>query len=424
MKKCENCGFENPDGFTFCGFCGKRTDGKIECEKCGKLISKNTKYCGFCGSRVDGKIECSNCHTVREKNIKFCPNCGQQELNESAKKKTGQKNIKSSSSKVLIYDLFVKISAIVLSVLFIIGILCPYLSMEANGTTSTSLYLFDFLSSDFFDSFKTLTSTFGKKGELMGIYLALGFTFAVVGTISTVTFGIITIVKNSMSLYNKEKCDSYKFLRITIFSYFCMIGAVLLLNGGLINTQGTSISLGAMPIILLILTIMVVIVKNIIGAFSNGFEVSKANIMSLSFKLVSFIFSIVAFFLILGPVVVMKNSFSSTHYLLSVVSITTDINAGASVFAVIVTLIVVISMIGSLCAKATNFIENKKKLFLTSSIVEVSSVVISFIVSLVVFDKIMNYASLSVAPGFIIALIFALISLGTSITSIIFNKKQ
>lgn len=64
-----------------------------------------------------------------------------------------------------------------------------------------------------------------------------------------------------------------------------MIGAVLLLNGGLVDTQGISVSLGAMPIILLILTIMVVIVKNIIGAFSNGFEVSKANIMSLSFKL-------------------------------------------------------------------------------------------------------------------------------------------
>lgn len=120
----------------------------------------------------------------------------------------------------------------------------------------------------------------------------------------------------------------------------------------------------------------------------------------------------------------MKNSFSATHYLLSGVSITADINAGASVFAVIVNLIVVILMIGTLCAKATNFIENKKKLFLISSIVEVSSILICFIVSLVVFDKIMTYASLSVAPGFIIALIFAFISLGTSITSIIFNKKQ
>lgn len=34
MKKCENCGCENPDDFTFCGFCGSRVDGKIECSNC------------------------------------------------------------------------------------------------------------------------------------------------------------------------------------------------------------------------------------------------------------------------------------------------------------------------------------------------------------------------------------------------------
>ena len=71
---CVKCGFEVPDGGTFCPNCGARADGKKKCINCKSLINETAVYCTFCGARVDGKKVCDACGEVFDG--KFCPKCG------------------------------------------------------------------------------------------------------------------------------------------------------------------------------------------------------------------------------------------------------------------------------------------------------------------------------------------------------------
>ncbi len=48
--KCPSCGFENPDGFAFCGQCGKKLS--IKCPNCGADVPPGFAFCGQCGTRI------------------------------------------------------------------------------------------------------------------------------------------------------------------------------------------------------------------------------------------------------------------------------------------------------------------------------------------------------------------------------------
>lgn len=48
--RCQQCGFENPAGFKFCGECGAKL--KIICQNCGFESPPNFKFCGECGTRL------------------------------------------------------------------------------------------------------------------------------------------------------------------------------------------------------------------------------------------------------------------------------------------------------------------------------------------------------------------------------------
>lgn len=48
--KCPTCGFENPDGFAFCGQCGHRL--ALVCPGCGAESSSGFAFCGQCGTQL------------------------------------------------------------------------------------------------------------------------------------------------------------------------------------------------------------------------------------------------------------------------------------------------------------------------------------------------------------------------------------
>ncbi len=52
MIKCPACGFENPDGFAFCGQCGVRLAAPTTCPQCGAQIPQGMAFCGQCGARL------------------------------------------------------------------------------------------------------------------------------------------------------------------------------------------------------------------------------------------------------------------------------------------------------------------------------------------------------------------------------------
>src|SRR5207302_4874697 len=48
--QCPSCGFENPEGFRFCGSCG--TTLAQACSNCGAEVPPGFKFCGTCGQSL------------------------------------------------------------------------------------------------------------------------------------------------------------------------------------------------------------------------------------------------------------------------------------------------------------------------------------------------------------------------------------
>ena len=64
MKKCSQCGAENPDNAKFCHNCGSKdfsikSDGNI-CPKCGKTNVKDAKFCHSCGASLNSNSSSSS----------------------------------------------------------------------------------------------------------------------------------------------------------------------------------------------------------------------------------------------------------------------------------------------------------------------------------------------------------------------------
>lgn len=50
--KCSKCGFENPNGFKFCGQCGSKLEVYNKCPNCGTTFPSEGIFCPECGTRV------------------------------------------------------------------------------------------------------------------------------------------------------------------------------------------------------------------------------------------------------------------------------------------------------------------------------------------------------------------------------------
>lgn len=75
--KCPDCGALVPDGYKFCGGCGRPiAPSKVKCTKCGKEIDPGLKFCPECGSPQSMDRFCKNCGNKLDNESKFCPKCG------------------------------------------------------------------------------------------------------------------------------------------------------------------------------------------------------------------------------------------------------------------------------------------------------------------------------------------------------------
>ena len=62
MKKCSQCGFDNPESAMFCGKCGNKLPEIIpdapeapagtRCPVCGMMNPDNAVFCGGCGKNL------------------------------------------------------------------------------------------------------------------------------------------------------------------------------------------------------------------------------------------------------------------------------------------------------------------------------------------------------------------------------------
>jgi predicted amidophosphoribosyltransferase len=50
--QCAGCGHENPEGFKFCGECGKPLAQERLCRSCGAANGLATRFCGQCGAAL------------------------------------------------------------------------------------------------------------------------------------------------------------------------------------------------------------------------------------------------------------------------------------------------------------------------------------------------------------------------------------
>lgn len=75
--KCPNCGASVPQGYKFCGGCGKPLEqSKAKCTKCSKEIDAGLKFCPECGSPQEVDKFCKNCGNKIDNDSKFCSKCG------------------------------------------------------------------------------------------------------------------------------------------------------------------------------------------------------------------------------------------------------------------------------------------------------------------------------------------------------------
>ncbi|TMK29793.1 MAG: hypothetical protein E6G61_08700, partial [Actinobacteria bacterium] len=54
VVKCPECGFDNPEGFRFCGSCGA-SFGQT-CPFCGADVPQGFRFCGSCGRAIDTAV--------------------------------------------------------------------------------------------------------------------------------------------------------------------------------------------------------------------------------------------------------------------------------------------------------------------------------------------------------------------------------
>ncbi len=230
--ECKHCGKPIVDGATFCGYCGKRVDGKRPCSACGYLNAEDYAFCVSCGKRIDGKTECPNCGTVYEGN--FCPTCGQ----GVKKPKAAPMSATNGSSKMKLNKLFDIISgaAMMLGVLLALVFVCLIGIKEtvlvSGDKVSHNSGLFYFFGNYYKDLNEVDFADSGMTGWFADICEGMGTVAGIFGTlisaaiiIAVVTFAVIAIVKYIRSWTGKTENKSFGAALGCMISF--IVGAVV-----------------------------------------------------------------------------------------------------------------------------------------------------------------------------------------------------
>lgn len=155
---CKNCSREIPDDFTYCPYCGKRTDGKKICKNCGAEISEEYAFCPKCGSVQNGDYAPEN-KTARDGNVGYVaeeapapsdkqggeriPLCNGAEFKESKKKSRPERKRKSPDFKRLKDSmdkgLISRIVLIVVTAVFFICSFCGVMTVNITGSINNDI---------------------------------------------------------------------------------------------------------------------------------------------------------------------------------------------------------------------------------------------------------------------------------------------
>jgi membrane protease subunit (stomatin/prohibitin family) len=76
-NSCPHCGVPVPEGYKYCGSCGKPVAiPKVKCKKCGFEMDTQIKFCPECGTPSLEERVCKECGKPVPASSKFCPECG------------------------------------------------------------------------------------------------------------------------------------------------------------------------------------------------------------------------------------------------------------------------------------------------------------------------------------------------------------
>ena len=238
--ECKKCSAVNPEEAVFCRNCGKRLDGKVSCPACDAMNDEDSNFCIHCGTKLSNKSICPSCNTVYEGN--FCPACGktapaQPQTRAHKAKQTVTPPAACATSKwrkILEYvGGGLAMSAVFFAVLFafLIGVNVGNISnlIGANGVNVTmEVTIFDFFGKAYEDLDFTYYDSSLAFVELFPTIL--GTLIVVVTLVCVVVFAALAIARYIKFVTGKSQKDYSTFAAATVISFLTGALAFLALN--------------------------------------------------------------------------------------------------------------------------------------------------------------------------------------------------
>lgn len=298
---CYKCNAENIDEAVYCYNCGSRLDGKVTCKNCGKTVDGNYKFCIYCGSNLSVS---QTTPTVNETSVVSTPQASRPQIVKPKPEVT-------ENAKFVLNDVISIISFSLICLLFVFSFF-----FGAYGELSVK-----FGSVSAREQIGGGTSFYWMVTELNNLQAALDkidlTPFPLVGVIAqyipfvatAIVVGVgmlITLIISACSIKpfitalktgDNQKLNGLLISQlVAYFAVFAFLQGVCAMNTINFNVDGgridSSLSLGAVPIIALILSVLsiiaIVVIKFIVKK-PTASEVKKGVIFSVVGVLVALV---------------------------------------------------------------------------------------------------------------------------------------
>ena len=399
MKICKNCSYQNDDDFIYCQECGERLDGKKICFNCKKEVPGEAKFCGFCGSNL-----------------------------------TSEKKTKENKKQINIFSLVTKCAYLLVMILIVIGVFTPILKISAGLSSSEviagKIDIFYFMQSEYWDS--VITSEISMNYELNevvshNISLIAPAIFIYISALATLTFTIIAIVKNVISLIKSEDKVSHKWNIVALLLYFVLIFGTAFVSLGLWkeNVDGITIgtSFAGMPITIIVISLCLGLSYKVYRLILNYNEMDKNRWIIVSFNFASFVLLFISLFLMCGNILNQPGAIYVS--IISLPAESVDFSLVGAIFLYFISIGAFFDLIISCVNMFVNFDCNFSKKNLIRHISAYIGMILLFIFTFIYLRPlfIFDYYDVKYSAGFIIFIVFIAISLGLNIASFIISRK-
>lgn len=231
---CKKCNTDNPENAIYCKSCGKRLDGKEVCPNCKKEIPDDAIFCNYCGARINQPAPAPQTKYVPQTTAPVNAETGEIKAPSS----TSWRNVLSVCGTAFA----LAGAAVALIFVFVIGFglkgspqFYEYLSQY---NSQTSIIIYDYFGKNYEDMNMMIENTnFNGTGLYLdhfqtSLYLTniLGTLIAAATMISVAVLSIFAIVKNAQKLAGKEVKHSEKYAFGAYMAYVLGVTALLALN--------------------------------------------------------------------------------------------------------------------------------------------------------------------------------------------------